>query len=156
VLSLHSGGATLRLTTDGRISIRNTAEYNGGLLLSKSQLKQRQIIHRVRFEARFPQLSQVPFETSWSCIEGISRNGTSFFGKVNEHIYYAGGYNGSGVCRGTAFGTALADWSAGNISQLIEDCLGYPKASWLPPRPLLDVGAWFTVRNRFRGVGKDR
>ena len=40
VLSLHSGGATVRLTDDKRISIRNTAEYNNHRLLNKGQLRQ--------------------------------------------------------------------------------------------------------------------
>ncbi|MFL2459307.1 MAG: NAD(P)/FAD-dependent oxidoreductase, partial [Candidatus Pseudothioglobus sp.] len=46
VLSLHSGGATVRLTEDKRISIRNTAEYNNHHLLDDKQLKNRQEIHR--------------------------------------------------------------------------------------------------------------
>ncbi|MDA9352704.1 FAD-binding oxidoreductase, partial [Porticoccaceae bacterium] len=33
IISLHSGGATIRLTADGRICLRNTAEYFGGALL---------------------------------------------------------------------------------------------------------------------------
>ena len=41
VLSLHSGGATVRLTEDKRISIRNTAEYNNHHLLDDKQLKNR-------------------------------------------------------------------------------------------------------------------
>lgn len=156
VLSLHSGGATVRLTEDGRFSIRNTAEYHGSQLLSEQTLKQRQHIHRQAFENRFPQLSHVEFETSWSGVEGISWNGTNFFREEHPGLYLAGGYNGSGVSRGTAFGTALADYASGQQSQLISDCLASPKASWLPPRPLLDIGAWFTVRKRFRGVGRDR
>jgi len=35
ILSLHSGGATVRLTKDKRISIRNTAEYNNHRLLRR-------------------------------------------------------------------------------------------------------------------------
>ncbi len=156
LLSLHSGGATVRLTQDRRIAIRNTAEFHGGMLLSQHQLSRRRRLHRKAFDARFPQLAHVPFATSWSCVEGLSRNGTNFFGRQGETLYYAGGYNGSGISRGTAFGTALAEWAMGGHSQLIADCLASPAATWLPPRPILDVGAWFTVRKRFAGVGKDR
>ena len=155
ILSLHTGGATVRLTCDRRICIRNTAEYHGGALLASRQLAARRRIHRAAFDKRFPALAHVPFETSWSCVEGISWNGTNFFGKSDDNIYYAGGYNGSGLSRGTAFGTALADWALGKRTALVEDCLNCPKARRLPPRPFLDVGAWFTVRNRFRGVGED-
>ena len=156
VLSLHTGGATVRLTEDKRICIRNTAEYNANALLSPRQLKERQLLHRDGFERRFPNLTHVPFEHSWSGVEGISANGTNFFGRQTSNVYLAGGYNGSGVSRGTAFGTAIAEYACGGQSDLIRDCLASAPAAWLPPRPLLDIGAFFTVRNRFRGVGLDR
>ncbi len=155
-LSLHSGGATLRLTRDRRISLRNAAEYHGGALLSDTQLARRQAIHRAAFEKRYPQLAHVPFEHGWSCVEGISRNMTNFFGRQADNIFLAGGYNGSGVSRGTAFGTALADYASGGDSPLIDDCLASTPGAWIPPRPLLDIGAYLTVRSRFRGVGLDR
>ena len=156
VLSLHGGGATVRLTDDGRICLRNTAEYLGANLLSDQQLHKRQSIHREAFERRFPQLQHVPFEYAWSGVEGISRNGTNFFGQQKENVFIAGGYNGSGVSRGTAFGSALAEYAAGGESELITDCLKSKPATWLPPRPFLDIGAAFTVRSRFKGVGLDR
>ncbi len=156
VLSLHGGGATVRLTADRRLCLRNAAEYHGGELLPDALLARRQAIHRAGFEKRFPQLAHVPFEYAWSGVEGISRNGTNFFGRQADNIYLAGGYSGSGVSRGTAFGTALADHASGNRSPLIEDCLASEPGAWIPPRPLLDIGAFFTVRSRFRGVGLDR
>ncbi|MFT5260870.1 MAG: glycine/D-amino acid oxidase-like deaminating enzyme [Saprospiraceae bacterium] len=155
-LSLHSGGATVRLTPQGRLNIRNTAEYHGGHLLSDNALQKRQQIHRSAFELRFPKLKHVPFEFGWSGVEGISGNGTNFFQNPKPNLYLAGGYNGSGVSRGTAFGHALAEMASNMQSTLITDCLGSAPAQWLPPRPILDIGAWFTVRKRFEGVGKDR
>ena len=155
-ISLHSGGATLRLTVDGRISIRNTAEYHASTLLDDDSLARRQSIHREAFEKRFPQLSEVPFEFAWSGVEGISRNGTNFFGRQHDNLYLAGGYNGSGVSRGTAFGRAIADYASGETSPIVSDCLASKPASRIPPRPLLDIGAFFKVRSRFRGVGLDR
>jgi glycine/D-amino acid oxidase-like deaminating enzyme len=155
-ISLHGGGATVRLTADGRIKIRNTAEYRGSRLLTDAELAARQAIHRAGFEKRFPQLARVPFEFAWSGVEGITRNGTNFFGELRRQVYFAGGYNGSGVSRGTAFGNAIADYASGVDSQTVSDCLASAPAAWMPPRPLLDIGAWFKVRSRFRGVGLDR
>jgi len=155
-LSLHGGGATLRLSRDGRISIRNTAEYHGSLLLSDAELARRQAMHRRSFEQRFPQLAQVPFEYAWSGVEGISRNATNFFGRQRDEVYLAGGYNGSGLSRGTAFGSAIAEYANGVETPLVTDCLASAPAAWMPPRPLLDIAAFFTVRSRFRGVGADR
>jgi glycine/D-amino acid oxidase-like deaminating enzyme len=155
-ISLHSGGATLRLTADRRFSIRNTAEYRGSSLLKDGKLRQRQSIHRAAFEKRFPHLAHVPFEFGWSGVEGISRNSTNFFGSQDTNIYLAGGYNGSGVSRGTAFGTAIADYASGKTSQTVSDCLASAPGKWMPPRPLLDIAAFFQVRSRFKNVGLDR
>jgi hypothetical protein len=77
----------------------------------------------------------VPFEHAWSGVEGISHNGTNFFGRQREDIFFAGEYNGSDVSRGTAFGAALADYANGGQSELISDCLNLTPATWLPPRP---------------------
>ena len=155
-ISLHGGGATLRLTRDGRISIRNTAEYHASRLLSEAALERRRNLHRGAFERRFPQLKHVPFEYSWSGVEGITRNGTNFFGRARGEVFIAGGYNGSGVSRGSAFGSAIADYASGIDSAVVGDCLESAPARWMPPRPLLDLAAYFTVRRRFRGVGADR
>jgi len=155
-ISLHSGGATVRLTRDGRLKIRNTAEYHGSRLLNDSELARRQAMHRAGFDKRFPQLAQVPFEYAWSGVEGITRNGTNFFGQQRDNVFFAGAYNGSGVSRGTAFGTAIADYASGLSTSTVSDCLASAPGSWIPPRPLLDIGAFFKVRSRFKGVGLDR
>ena len=156
VLSLHSGGATVRLTSDGRISIRNTAEYNNQSLLTDHQLLKRQEIHRQAFNNRFPQLSHVSFEHCYSGVEGVSVNKTNIFNKLSKSLYFAGCYNGSGITKGTAFGMGIAEYVCQHESALVSDCRATAKANWLPPRPLLDVGAWFVTKQRFKGVGKDR
>ena len=156
VLSLHSGGATIRLTDDRRIAIRNTAEYNNHRLLTKKQLIKRQQIHRQAFDNRFPQLSHVPFEHLYSGVEGVSANKTNIFEKFSDNLYYAGCFNGSGITKGTAFGIGIAEYACEKNSSIVKDCLALEKAKWLPPKPLLDLGAWFTTKQRFKGVGRDR
>ena len=156
ILSLHSGGATIRLTDDGRIAIRNTAEYKNHHLLTDQQLIKRQQIHRQAFDNRFPQLSHVPFEFLYSGVEGVSANKTNIFEKFSDSRYYAGCFNGSGITKGTAFGIGIAEYACGQKSSIVKDCLAIEKAKWLPPKPLLDFGAWFTTKQRFKGVGRDR
>ena len=156
ILSLHSGGATIRLTEDGRIALRNTAEYTRHRLLSEKQLIERQKIHRESFINRFPQLSHVPFEHLYSGIEGVSLNKTNIFEKFSDSLYYAGCFNGSGITKGTAFGIGIAEYACEKQSSIVADCLASEKAKWLPPRPILDLGAWFTTEQRFKGVGRDR
>ena len=155
ILSLHSGGATVRLTKDKRISIRNTAEYNNHRLLRIGQLKARQKIHRQAFDNRFPELSHVPFEHLYSGVEGVTANKTNIFKRLSSNLYFAGCYNGSGITKGTAFGIAVADLACGHDGELVSDCLGIEKAKWLPPRPFIHLGAWYVTKQRFRGVGKD-
>ncbi len=156
VLSLHSGGATVRLTEDKRISIRNTAEYNNHRLLNPKQLKNRQEIHRQAFNNRFPELSHVNFEHLYSGVEGVTANKTNIFKRFSDNLFYAGCYNGSGITKGTAFGLAMADYACGNDEDLVHDCLSIAEAKWLPPKPILDLGAWYITKQRFKGVGKDR
>ena len=50
----------------------------------------------------------------------------------------------------------IAEYVCQHESALVSDCLATTKANWLPPRPLLDIGAWFVTKQRFKGVGKDR
>jgi glycine/D-amino acid oxidase-like deaminating enzyme len=156
VMSLHGGGATLRLTSDGRLAIRNTAEYNRNNLYSSLEIKERERLHRRSFSNRFPQLKDVAFEHSYSCVEGVSANKTNFFEKLSDNLFVAGGFNGSGVSRGAVFGKALAEYASSQTSELISDCLQCPGALWMPPSPLLGVGARFMMRQRFKDVGKDR
>ena len=47
----------------------------------------------------------------------------TFSGSNANNVFFAGGYNGSGVSRGTAFGTAIADYASGESSQTVSDCL---------------------------------
>ncbi|MGB0865440.1 MAG: NAD(P)/FAD-dependent oxidoreductase [Granulosicoccaceae bacterium] len=155
VLGLHGGGATVRLTQDRRVMLRNCVEFNNGQFLPAEQLARRVPKHRDRLLKRFPQLAHVPIEHSWSGCEGVSRNMTSFFGQYASNIYLSAGYNGSGLSRGTAMGTALARLILGGDDALIRDASGFAKAQWLPPRPLLDVGAAWSLRQRFAGVGED-
>jgi hypothetical protein len=75
---------------------------------------------------------------------------------LSKNLYFAGCYNGSGVTKGTAFGLGIAEYVCNQESSLVNDCLGTEKADWLPPKPLLNVGAWFITKQRFKGVGKDR
>ncbi len=155
VLGLHGGGATVRLTTDRRLMLRNCVTFNNGTLLSAEALAKDVPWHRERMVKRFPQLAEVPIEHSWSGCEGVSRNMTSFFGQFAPRVFGAAGYNGSGLSRDTALGTALARSILGEQDQLITDASGFAKAQWLPPRPLLDLGAAWSIRQRFARVGED-
>ena len=56
VLPVRSMGATIRMTKDRRILIRNTAEVHNSFKMSKSNLEKRSINQRIGIKKRFPQL----------------------------------------------------------------------------------------------------
>ena len=86
----------------------------------------------------------------------MSSNKTNIFERFSDNLYYAGCFNGSGITKGTAFGIGIAEYACGKKSAIVNDCLALEKAKWLPPKPFLDLGAWFTTKQRFKGVGRDR
>ncbi|MBT4488068.1 MAG: FAD-dependent oxidoreductase, partial [Rhodospirillaceae bacterium] len=49
-----------------------------------------------------------------------------------------------------------AEYASGGHTALIDDCLASAPAAWIPPRPFLDLAAAFSVRSRFKGVGRDQ
>lgn len=53
-------------------------------------------------------------------------------------------------------GAAIADYASGETSQVVSDCLASVPGKIMPPRPLLDIAAYFIVRSRFKDVGLDR
>ena len=56
VLPIKPMGATLRLTKDKRILIRNTAELRNPSSMSKEDLNKRTKIHLIGIKKRFPSL----------------------------------------------------------------------------------------------------
>jgi glycine/D-amino acid oxidase-like deaminating enzyme len=155
LLSLHSMGATIRYTSDHRVLIRNTADYNASCFFDEQVMKMAQVKHLKCLRQRFPSLGDVGFEDTWQGVLCISRNSTSIFGKLAERIYSAGCYNAAGVSRGTAFGHALAEFALGGSSELIDDIIKYPKPTWMPPRPILDIAMKTVILGKSINVGMD-
>ena len=61
---------------------------------------------------------------------------------INENIYVAGCYNGSGIGVGTLFGEQIALMAANQQSAEIETIQSRKKPNWLPPQPLLNIGIY--------------
>tara|TARA_B100000959_G_C14926151_1_gene601600 strand:+ start:283 stop:1587 length:1305 start_codon:yes stop_codon:yes gene_type:complete len=140
VLPIRSMGATVRITHDQRILIRNTAEVNKNFSLGSNLLKKRKLLHKKGIEKRFPNLPSDIIETTWSGVVCRSRNSSQLFEKIDEDIYAAGCYNGSGIGVGTLFGEQIAIKASNRNSpevNLIEQRI---KPTWLPPQPFLNFG----------------
>ncbi|MCU1761171.1 FAD-binding oxidoreductase [Pseudomonas sp. 14P_8.1_Bac3] len=145
VLSTRPLGATVRLTPDRRVMIRNTAEYRSRDL-SNSELLHRRKHHVLGLQRRFPFLGEQDIQYTWTGHLSASRSGQPYFGKVEEGVFAVAGCNGSGVARGTLWGRLLAQMSSGADSPLLESVMRRAQPGWLPPRPLLDIGAMLRMR----------
>ena len=140
VLPVKSMGATVRMTKDKRILIRNTAEIYNPFKMSNSELKKRSIIQKIGIKKRFPKLPEDIIESSWSGIVSRTRNSTQIFNKINDNMFVAGCYNGAGIGVGTLFGEQIAIKASGEFSSEIEIINKRRKPTWLPPQPFLNIG----------------
>ncbi len=154
VLSPQPLGATVRLTSDRRLLMRNTAEYlpSG---VPPAQLARRRYQHLVGLQKRFPWLDADCIEYTWSGHICISRNAKPDFGTVTAGLYVAGCYNASGVARGTIMGRLIADHAVGVTSKLLDAAHLLARPAILPPRPFFDLGALLKMSLlRKRGAGE--
>lgn len=145
VLSTRPLGATVRLTPDRRVMIRNTAEYRTKDL-SDSDLIQRRKHHALGLQRRFPGLTEQDIDYTWTGHLSATRSGQPYFAKVQERVFAVAGCNGSGVARGTLWGRLLAEMASGASSPLLQSVMDRARPGWLPPRPFFDIGAVLRMR----------
>jgi len=108
VLPVRPMGATIRMTKDRRILIRNTAEVYNPYQMYQSELNKRSLKQRIGIKKRFPQFPDDIIQSSWSGIVSRTRNSSQIFEKIDQNIFVAGCYNGSGIGVGTLFGEQIA------------------------------------------------
>ena len=140
VLPIRPMGATVRMTKDRRILIRNTAELRNPNSMSKKELNKRIYFHMIGIEKRFPTLEKNIINSSWSGIVCRSGNSSKIFEKINTNIFVAGCYNGSGIGVGTLFGEQIAIKANNEITEEIKIIEARNKPTWLPPQPFLNLG----------------
>ena len=140
VLPVRPMGATVRMTKDRRILIRNTAEVFNPYKMSQSDLDKRKLIQETGIKKRFPQLPYDIIQSTWSGVVSRSRNSSQIFEKIEENIFVAGCYNGSGIGVGTLFGEQIAIKASNENSSEIEIIEKSIKPTWLPPDPILTLG----------------
>ena len=128
------------MTKDRRILIRNTAEVYSPYQMSQSELKKRSFKHKIGIKKRFPELSDDIIKSSWSGIVSRTRNSSQIFQKIEENIFVAGCYNGSGIGVGTLFGEQIAIKASNENTKEIEIIEARNKPTWLPPEPFLSLG----------------
>ena len=140
VLPVRPMGATVRMTKDRRILIRNTAEVYNPYQMSKSELTKRSLKQKIGIKKRFPELPDDIIQSSWSGIVSRTRNSSQIFEKVDENVFVAGCYNGSGIGVGTLFGEQIAIKASNENTKEIEIIEARNKPTWIPPDPFLTLG----------------
>ncbi len=140
VLPVRPMGATIRLTKDRRILIRNTAEVYNPYQMSKSELTKRSLKQKIGIKKRFPELPDDIIQSSWSGVVSRTRNSSQIFEKIDDNIFVAGCYNGSGIGVGTLFGEQIAIKASNENTKEIETIEARIKPTWLPPDPILSLG----------------
>jgi glycine/D-amino acid oxidase-like deaminating enzyme len=133
-------GATVRLTQDKRLMIRNTAEVWRPMSMSAADLNQRKTTHIDGLRKRFPQLGADVIEYTWSGITCISKNNANVFSQIDKHAFAAGCYNGGGIGLGILYGQQIAIYASGGTNDKIRLIQNRPKPKKLPPSPFLNWG----------------
>jgi glycine/D-amino acid oxidase-like deaminating enzyme len=140
VLPVRPMGATIRMTKDKRILIRNTAEVYNPFKMRNNDLKKRSLCQKLGIQKRFPTLPDDIIESSWSGIVSRTQNSSQIFEKIDNNIFVAGCYNGSGIGVGTLFGEQIAIKASGGSNNEIRIIESRNKPTLLPPQPFLDLG----------------
>ena len=153
VIPVRPMGATIRMTKDRRILIRNTAEVHNPFKMSEFDLKKRSINQKISIKKRFPQLPGNIIQSSWSGIVSRSRNSSQIFEKIDKNIFVAGCYNGSGIGVGTLFGEQIAIKASEENTKEIKTIEARNKPTRLPPQPFLNLGVKIRlIYERLRAV----
>jgi len=142
VLPIRPMGATVRLTKDRRILIRNTADVRKSNSMNDQDLKERVKLHSSGIKKRFPNLPDNLIENSWSGIVCRSGNGSQIFEEIERNVFAAGCFNGSGIGVGTFFGEQIAFMASNQQSDEISIIEERKKPNWLPPQPFLNLGIY--------------
>jgi glycine/D-amino acid oxidase-like deaminating enzyme len=108
--------------------------------MSQSELNKRSLKQRIGIKKRFPQLPDDIIQSSWSGIVSRTRNSSQIFEKIDQNIFVAGCYNGSGIGVGTLFGEQIAIKASNENTKEIETIEARSKPTWLPPQPFLNLG----------------
>ncbi|MDP6743773.1 MAG: FAD-binding oxidoreductase [SAR324 cluster bacterium] len=150
VLSAQSMGATVRLTKDRRILMRNTAEIWPEQNMSGPDLELRKAKHLNGIKRRFPQLGDDIIESTWSGTICLSGNNANVFSELDNGMFAAGCYNASGIGLGVLFGTEIANLASEKMTDEIRMIQTNSDPMLLPPQPFLRWGVGLRLlRDRY-------
>ena len=108
--------------------------------MSRSVLNKRSSKQRIGIKKRFPQLPDDIIQSSWSGVVSRTRNSSQIFEKIDDNIFVAGCYNGSGIGVGALFGEQIAIKASNENTKEIEIIEARNKPTKLPSETILNLG----------------
>ncbi|WP_284409526.1 FAD-binding oxidoreductase [Acidovorax sp. SUPP2539] len=145
-------GATLRYTDDHRLLVRQGFEYAPRFRVAGAVRERVRRAHRAVFDARFPQLADVPLAHFWEGAIAITRNGAPRWGRLASNVHGVAGCNGVGIVKHTVLGALAADLALGQDHPLIADALALGALARMPPAPFLGLGVRaYIAREKWAG-----
>ncbi|MCG8546048.1 MAG: FAD-binding oxidoreductase, partial [Alphaproteobacteria bacterium] len=143
LLASSDNGATVRLTRDYRLFVRNVTRFAPETAPTRAHVAKAATMHRRAMLARWPDLADLKFEHSWGGMMAFTANNGAIFGEISPGLYAVLTHDVAPMTRGAVCGRLLAEYMEGQDSDLLRSVLAIPFARRLPPRPFLDLGvAW--------------
>jgi len=137
LLPANANGSTVRLTLDGRILMRNTLHYARSKRFSPELMIEVADNHRKSVALRWPNLGDIEFVGTWGGILGFTRNEGTVFGAISAGLWSVMSADAAPMTKGAIGGKLLSEHICGIDSELLQIMLSLPKASLLPPDPIL-------------------
>ena len=153
LLPTAANGATVRLTRDGRLFMRNIARFApDGTPSSARAAKESQALEQA-LAKRWPGFKSLKVAHCWGGAMAFTGNDGAIFGEMEPGLFALLSNDVSPMTRGAASGKLLAEHMEGIDSDLLAAQMDYPEAARLPPRPFLDLGvAWKLAKVRRAGA----
>ena len=151
-------GATVRKISAGgssRIVIRTRFTYDWPVQVSEKRLAGIAAEQRTSLDARFADLSDVPFEYVWAGRLCLSRNHVPAFGEIERGLYSACCENGLGTVKSTLAGVMAANLATGTRSDMLDKYADQPQPARLPPEPFAWLGINATIRWQELRAGRE-
>lgn len=134
VLPAHRLGTTVRRVGADRLLVRSLYAYENSI----SETLVHDALHR-RFHNRYPELSHIRLEHVWGGVTALTLNGSPYVGCLEPGLYASAGCNGSGIVKGTALGSYMAELAHSNKPdpQVLK---AYGSANKILPDPFRSLG----------------
>lgn len=158
LLPANPMGATVRKITgqDGeRVIIRTRFTYDPSLKVSETRLSKIAAEQRASFDARFPDLKDLPFEFSCAGRLCLSLNHVSAFGEIEDGLFSACCENGLGTVKSTLAGLLAAELATRTESTLLDEYRQQDAPRRLPPEPIAYLGINSVIRWQELRAGRE-